>query len=210
MVHTEELGTWLQKCKNAKKKKSTHNTHWYLVGKADITVCFGATGNLMGCPKWERFILWGAWTNSVHFMGICSLDRLIVEHLAVRYEGWLIGFGPVGGRRWVIHLSLHACAENLKLITFVLHLLKIASQLWLRKLTTLTCLPPTRSTRTWWQHWGRVAPSDCYLFPTIKKKLSGHHFDSDYDIIAAVDHSLEVQDTNFYKERVLYAPWLPE
>lgn len=110
MVHTEELGTWLQKCKNAKKekkRKSTHNTHWYLLGKADITVCFGATGNLMGCPKWERFILWGAWTNFVHFMGICSLDRLIVEHLAVRYEGWLITFWPIGGR--VSYTSLFAC-----------------------------------------------------------------------------------------------------
>lgn len=36
----------------------------------------------------------------------------------------------------------------------------------------------------------------------MQQEFSGHHFDSDYDATAAVDRSLEVQDADFYWERI--------
>lgn len=41
----------------------------------------------------------------------------------------------------------------------------------------------------------------CQL-PRMKEELSICYFNSDDDIIAAVDHFLEVQDTDIYKERI--------
>ncbi|XP_028270394.1 histone-lysine N-methyltransferase SETMAR-like [Parambassis ranga] len=54
-----------------------------------------------------------------------------------------------------------------------------------------------------------LSPSDYYLFPKMKKELSGRHVDSDDDIIAAVDHFLEVQNADFYTEgiRMLHERW---
>lgn len=47
------------------------------------------------------------------------------------------------------------------------------------------------------------SPSDYNLFPKLKKELSGRHFDSDDDVMAAVaDPFLEVQDSDFYKEGI--------
>lgn len=36
------------------------------------------------------------------------------------------------------------------------------------------------------------------LFPKTKKELNGCHFKSDDDVIAVVDHILEVKDADFY------------
>lgn len=45
-----------------------------------------------------------------------------------------------------------------------------------------------------------LAPSDYYLFIKMKKGLSGCNFDSDDDVITAIDHILKVRDAKFYKE----------
>lgn len=34
----------------------------------------------------------------------------------------------------------------------------------------------------------------------MKKEFSGHHFDNNDEVIAAVDYFLRVQDTDFYKD----------
>ena len=46
------------------------------------------------------------------------------------------------------------------------------------------------------------APSDNYLFPKMKKELSGQHFTTDNDVIDAVEIYLEDQDSSFCKERI--------
>ncbi len=45
-----------------------------------------------------------------------------------------------------------------------------------------------------------LAPSDTRLFLKMKKELKGGHFDTADDVIVAVDHFLEVQYADFYKE----------
>ena len=46
-----------------------------------------------------------------------------------------------------------------------------------------------------------LAPSDYYLFPKMKKELSGHHF-ARYDDMNAVDHFLRDQNGAFYTEGI--------
>ena len=54
-----------------------------------------------------------------------------------------------------------------------------------------------------------LAPSDYYLFLKMKKELSGHHFRTDDDVIQAVNHFLDTQDADFYKDgiRMLHDRW---
>jgi histone-lysine N-methyltransferase SETMAR len=54
-----------------------------------------------------------------------------------------------------------------------------------------------------------LAPSDYYLFPKLKKELSGRHFDTDDDVIGAVTQFLEDQPPDFYKTgiRMLQHRW---
>ncbi len=53
-----------------------------------------------------------------------------------------------------------------------------------------------------------LAPSEHCFFSKIKKKPSSSNFDSDNDIIAVVDHFLEVQDTDVNKRMDPCAPQL--
>ena len=48
-----------------------------------------------------------------------------------------------------------------------------------------------------------LAPSDYYLFPKMKKELSGQHFATDNDVIDAVEVYLKDQDSSFHKEGIL-------
>ena len=54
-----------------------------------------------------------------------------------------------------------------------------------------------------------LAPSDYYLFPKLKKELCGRHFDTDDDVIGAVNQFLEDQSPDFYKAGIsmLYNRW---
>lgn len=52
------------------------------------------------------------------------------------------------------------------------------------------------------QNWTSPSPSGYNLFPKLKKELSGRHFDSDDDVMAASDPFLEVQDSDFFKEGI--------
>ena len=54
-----------------------------------------------------------------------------------------------------------------------------------------------------------LAPSDYYLFPKMKKELSGQHFVTDNDVADAVEVYLEDQDSSFYEEgiRTLHHRW---
>ena len=54
-----------------------------------------------------------------------------------------------------------------------------------------------------------LAPSDCYLFPNIKKELDGNHFARDDDVINAVNHFLRDQNGAIYTEgiRLLHDRW---
>ena len=47
-----------------------------------------------------------------------------------------------------------------------------------------------------------LAPSDFHLFPKLKKAISGSHFQSDDDVILAVEDFLEGQDKDFFKSRI--------
>ena len=44
-----------------------------------------------------------------------------------------------------------------------------------------------------------LAPLDYYLFPKMKKELSGQYFTTDNDVIDAVEAYLEDQDSSFYE-----------
>ena len=44
-----------------------------------------------------------------------------------------------------------------------------------------------------------LAPSDFYLFPKLKKPISGTHFNSDNDVIGAMEVFLNDQEKSFYK-----------
>jgi len=44
-----------------------------------------------------------------------------------------------------------------------------------------------------------LAPSDFYLFPELKENIRGQVFDSDYDVMSAVDTWLHDQDRVFYE-----------
>ena len=58
-------------------------------------------------------------------------------------------------------------------------------------------------------HFPDLAPSDYYLFPKMKKELSGHYFPSDGDVMNPVRGFLEDQDKIFYVEgmRKLKGRW---
>jgi histone-lysine N-methyltransferase SETMAR len=43
-----------------------------------------------------------------------------------------------------------------------------------------------------------LAPSDCYLFPGLKKQLKGRHFSSDAEVIAAAETWLDGQGSDFF------------
>ena len=43
-----------------------------------------------------------------------------------------------------------------------------------------------------------LAPSDCHLFPGMKKQLKGHHFSSDAEVIAAAETLLDGQPSEFF------------
>ena len=43
-----------------------------------------------------------------------------------------------------------------------------------------------------------LAPSDCQLFPGLKKQLKGRHFLSDAEVIAAADSWLDGQFYDFF------------
>ena len=44
-----------------------------------------------------------------------------------------------------------------------------------------------------------LAPSDFHLFPKLKTAISGTHFQSDDDVIQAVDDFLNYQEKYFFK-----------
>ena len=43
-----------------------------------------------------------------------------------------------------------------------------------------------------------LAPSDYHLFPGLKKRLKGHHFSSDAEVIAAAETWLDGQPSEFF------------
>ena len=43
-----------------------------------------------------------------------------------------------------------------------------------------------------------LAPSDYFLFPNLKKHLAGKRYESDDDVIFAVEDFFEGQEENFY------------
>ena len=45
-----------------------------------------------------------------------------------------------------------------------------------------------------------LVPSDYYLFPEMKKELSGHHFARNDDVMNTLDHNLRNQNGAFYTE----------
>ena len=47
-----------------------------------------------------------------------------------------------------------------------------------------------------------LAPSDFHLFPKLKTAISGTHFQSDDDVIHAVDDFLNGQEKNFFKSGI--------
>ena len=47
-----------------------------------------------------------------------------------------------------------------------------------------------------------LAPSDFYLFPSLKTKLRGRNFESNKGVIDAVDDYLEDQEEDFYFEGI--------
>ena len=47
-----------------------------------------------------------------------------------------------------------------------------------------------------------LAPSDHFLFPKMKKELSGHHFARLDDVMNAVGHFLRYQNGAFYTEGI--------
>ena len=47
-----------------------------------------------------------------------------------------------------------------------------------------------------------LAPSDNYVFPKMRKELSGCHFCTDYDVKQAVEAFLEAQDATFHREGI--------
>ena len=47
-----------------------------------------------------------------------------------------------------------------------------------------------------------LAPSDCHLFPKLKTAISGTHFQSDDDVIHAVDDFLDGQEKDFFKSGI--------
>ena len=47
-----------------------------------------------------------------------------------------------------------------------------------------------------------LAPSDFHLFPKLKAAISGTHFQSDDDVILAVDGFLNSQDKEFFKSGI--------
>lgn len=92
----------------------------------------------------------------------------------------------------VFHKCLiHTCAIKLFRILKlkIWRYFSLESQHGLRKRSSATSAV---TTRTWWRHLGRVAPSDCHLFPK-RKELSGRNFECDNDIIIPGDFFLEVQ-----------------
>lgn len=48
-----------------------------------------------------------------------------------------------------------------------------------------------------------LSPSDHKLLSKMKTELSGCDFESDDDVLAAVEHVLQVEDTDVYKEWIL-------
>ena len=47
-----------------------------------------------------------------------------------------------------------------------------------------------------------LAPSDFHLFPKLKTAISGTHFQSDDDVIHAVDDFLNGQEKDFFKSGI--------
>ena len=47
-----------------------------------------------------------------------------------------------------------------------------------------------------------LAPSDCHLFPRLKKHLRGRRFDDDGELTAAVEGWLGDQDVDFYRSGI--------
>ena len=47
-----------------------------------------------------------------------------------------------------------------------------------------------------------LAPSDFYLFPKLKSHIRGRHFESDDDVIKAVESYLKDQNEAFYHEGI--------
>jgi len=45
-----------------------------------------------------------------------------------------------------------------------------------------------------------LAPSDCHLFPGLKKQLEGSHFSSDAEVIASAETWLDGQPSDFFFE----------
>jgi len=43
-----------------------------------------------------------------------------------------------------------------------------------------------------------LAPSECHLFPGLKKQLKGRHFSSDAEVIAAAETWLDGQPSEFF------------
>lgn len=125
----------------------------------------------------------------------------------------LIIFVAQGKRRWVIQLCLHAPAVELsewlfgreKLFWyFCFRWLKSASLLFRKKkrqhrplysdpgMQTLTHLTPALFN----------IPSDCCIFPRMKKSFSYCHFDSNSEVITAVDLSFEEPRHFSFKEGI--------
>ena len=47
-----------------------------------------------------------------------------------------------------------------------------------------------------------LAPSDYFLFPNLKKWLSGQRFSNDEEVMSAVNGYFEEQDSSYYKKGI--------
>ena len=51
-------------------------------------------------------------------------------------------------------------------------------------------------------YWPDVAPSDFFLFPNLKSYLRGHLYETDDDVMTAVEAYMRGKDTTFFSEGI--------
>ena len=49
----------------------------------------------------------------------------------------------------------------------------------------------------------RTAPSDYFLFPNLKKDIGGHHFQSNEEVVAAVEEWVRDKDPDFFSSGLM-------
>ena len=52
-------------------------------------------------------------------------------------------------------------------------------------------------------HSPNLAPSDCFLFPNLQKDICGCHFQSDEEVVKAVDEWINEKDHDFFSSGLM-------